>query len=125
VMSRIQPSPNTSMSESPRWFLVGESAMLMDLAECCEARGHAICGILTENSDLVEWAKGLRVPVLEGVEGLATHLLAESIDFLVSCVNYRLLPADVLAAPRRLALNFHDSLLPAHAGFHATMWGLL
>ena len=35
-----------------------------------------------------------------------------------------LVPASVLCLPRRLAINFHDALLPADAGVHASAWAV-
>ena len=37
----------------------------------------------------------------------------------------RLLPPELLALPRQLAINFHDGPLPRYAGLNATCWALL
>ncbi len=46
-------------------------------------------------------------------------------DYLFSIVNPWILPPEVLRRPRRLAINYHDSPLPAYPGYHSTSWALL
>ncbi len=46
-------------------------------------------------------------------------------DYLFSVANLRMLPPAVLARARKLAINFHDALLPRYAGLNATCWALM
>jgi methionyl-tRNA formyltransferase len=57
--------------------------------------------------------------------GLPALLAGRPFDCLLSIVNFQKLPAALLRAPRRLAINYHDAPLPRYAGSHATSWALL
>jgi natural product biosynthesis luciferase-like monooxygenase protein len=56
---------------------------------------------------------------------LATFGEATPFDYLFSIGNFQILKAEVLRAPRRLAINFHDSPLQRYRGLHTTTWALL
>ncbi len=46
-------------------------------------------------------------------------------DYLFSIVNETILSKDLLSLPRKMAINYHDALLPRYAGMHATSWALM
>jgi polyketide synthase PksN len=70
------------------------------------------------------WAEGRRLAAVDHGPALAEVLAAEPFDYLFSVVNMRLLSPEVLALARRLAVNFHDALLPRDAGVHAAAWAV-
>ncbi len=43
---------------------------------------------------------------------------------LISAINPRIIPADLLARPGLTAINCHQSLLPRHPGRNAEMWAI-
>src|SRR5690606_34516796 len=89
-------------------------------------RGHELVAVVTDDGDITAWAREHDVPVVAPGKGLAGRLgELGPFDWLFSIANLRVLPADVLALPRRGGVNFHDGPLPRFAGLHATTWALL
>lgn len=106
-------------------WLVGLGALPAQCGEVLLRRGHRVCGVLSQDPRLERWAgrQGVRFLSLAGDDAAA---LGEApFDYLFSIVNPAVLPAGVLRLPRRMAINYHDSLLPAYAGTHSTSWALL
>jgi natural product biosynthesis luciferase-like monooxygenase protein len=104
---------------------VGDGSLLVQCADAFRKAGHTVEAVVSANPSNLEWAaaQGIRAirmegPWASGLDGLA-------FDYLFSVANLRMLPVDVLARARKLAINFHDALLPRHAGLNATCWALM
>jgi surfactin family lipopeptide synthetase A len=54
-----------------------------------------------------------------------SHHSTQPIDYLFSIVNPKILPISALKHAKKLAINYHDALLPKYAGIHATSWSLI
>ena len=106
-------------------YLVGTESLLVQCAETLVARGHEVLGIVSSAPIICRWADDRGLPHLELNDHLAARLSARPFDYLFSITNLQLLSADVVALPRRMAINFHDGPLPRYAGMHATTWALL
>ena len=65
-----------------------------------------------------EWAARQGIPLLEAARDLPSTegTAGEPFDYLFSVVNMGLLAPEVLALPRRMAINYHDGPLPRYAG---------
>lgn len=78
---------------------------------------------------LAERAAARRIPVVlrdrADEPGLAEVVAAAEPDFLFSFYFRHMLPAGVLAVPRRGALNLHGSLLPRYRGRAPVNWVLV
>ncbi|HTU75770.1 MAG TPA: amino acid adenylation domain-containing protein [Trebonia sp.] len=105
-------------------WLAGESSLVTDCAEVLLQAGHTVRGIVSPEAGIRRWAAGHGLATAEHGPGLAAVLAAQPFDYLFSVVSSRTLPPQVLAAPRRLAVGFHDALLPADAGVHAAAWAV-
>jgi polyketide synthase PksN len=106
--------------------LIGQQSLLVLCAEDLLARGHAIRGVATESDEIRAWAAGRNVPVLPSTNDRLVELLSqEPCDYLLSIINYRVLPDHVLRLPKRGAINFHDGPLPGYAGMYVTTWALI
>lgn len=72
-------------------------------------------------------ARGLPVtaPRSPNTPELAAHLRALAPDFFVSVMYRRLLAPELLAIPRRAAVNLHPSLLPRYRGRAPINWVLV
>ena len=57
--------------------------------------------------------------------GLRAAAAAAPFDYLFSITNLSIVPQDLVALPRKAAINFHDGPLPAWAGLNTPVWGLL
>lgn len=112
--------------EASRWrcVLIGGETLLIECARMLEERGHEIVAIVSRNADIRDWAAARSVPVLEA-SGILMHVGLAPFDYLFSVANLAILPPDVLALPRRGAINFHDGPLPGRGGVNAPVWALL
>ncbi|MBT5414061.1 MAG: amino acid adenylation domain-containing protein [Rhodospirillaceae bacterium] len=81
--------------------------------------------MITPSADIAAWARASDVPVASPADDVAARLEALEFDHLFSIANWRLLDSAILACPRGMAINYHDSPLPAYAGGNATAWALL
>ena len=111
--------------ERLRCLVVGEGTLPIACGEMLLERGHEIVALASPDSHVVHWGRrnGIRrsgSPAL--VDSLAGNA---SFDYLLSIVNFRKLPAPLLRAAGRMAINYHDAPLPRYAGMHATSWALL
>lgn len=99
--------------------------MLIHCVKLWMAEGLSVVGIVSNNPEVLAWATGEGVPVISMEAGYAEVVATMAIDYLFSVANLRMLPAKVVQAPRRAAINYHDALLPRYAGIHATTWAIL
>jgi polyketide synthase PksN len=105
-------------------WLIGESSLVTGCAAVLLEAGHAVRGIASPDAGVRQWAACRGLATAEHGPGLAEVLAAEPFDYLFSVVNMRMLPPEVLGLARRLAINFHDALLPRDAGVHAAAWAV-
>ncbi|CAM5515500.1 Bifunctional polymyxin resistance protein ArnA [Streptomyces alboniger] len=105
--------------------LIGEQPLLAECGEHLLTRGHQVAAVVARDPGLRRWAAGHGLRVVEPGRGLAERLRPLRFAYLFSVTNLRMLPDDVLALPERMPVNFHDALLPRHAGLHATSWAVL
>jgi amino acid adenylation domain-containing protein len=105
--------------------VIGEGTLPVRCAEILLASGHEICSIVSSDTEVTRWSREKKIPHLEPGASLSEQLSRQPFDYLFSIVNERILRKDVLRLPRKLAINYHDSLLPRYAGTHATSWALI
>src|SRR5258708_3701982 len=115
-----------ALSDRFSCFIVSSEGTLP--AQCAEillGGGHDLCGIVSAEASVRRWAEERGVAYFEPTGPLRDVLSRRSFDYLFSINNYLILREDVLSLPRRLAINYHDSLLPRYAGMYATSWALM
>lgn len=103
-------------------YLVGGQSLLIRCAELLQQKGHRIVGIASSDPAVRHWAHAHTIPLGDRAVELRG---APAFDYLFSIANFTVLPADVLALPRRGAINFHDGPLPEYAGLNVPTWALL
>ena len=106
-------------------ILVGNASLLVTCGEELRAAGARVALVVTEEPSIQTWARGLGVACEPYHDGLAGRLGPGVVDYLFSIGNLRVLRDDWLALARRMTINFHDALLPAYRGLHATSWALM
>ena len=106
-------------------ILIGNASLLVTCGEELRAAGARLALVVTEEPSIQTWARGLDVACEPYHEGLAGRLGPGATDYLFSIGNLRVLGDDWLALARRMTINFHDALLPAYRGLHATSWALM
>ena len=105
--------------------IIGEGTLPLRCAELLLASGHEICSIVSPDPEIKRWTRENEISHLEPGANLSEHLSKRPFDYLFSIVNEHILREDVLLLPRKLAINYHDALLPSYAGKHATSWALM
>ena len=104
---------------------IGDGSLLIQCARAWQQRGHEIRAVLTHNSDIRDWAAAEGITAIAAEDDSPIPLPGAPFDYLFSIANLRVLPAELLACARRLAINFHDGPLPRYAGLNATSWALM
>ncbi|MEV8517152.1 amino acid adenylation domain-containing protein [Dactylosporangium sp. NPDC051484] len=105
--------------------LVGEEPLLVECAKILLSRGHRIRAVVADDPGIRAWAREAGLTSLGHTPDLPDHLPPGGFDYLFSIANLRILPQRVLDLAARGAVNYHDALLPRHAGVFATSWALL
>ena len=115
------------MHESFSSYIVGEGTLLIQCAEILLERGHQIHGIISANVGISNWARQRDLTVIapRPKENLVAALSEKPFDYFFSIANLSIIPAEILALPRKAAINFHDGPLPRYAGLNATNWALI
>jgi amino acid adenylation domain-containing protein/non-ribosomal peptide synthase protein (TIGR01720 family) len=106
-------------------IIIGEGTLPLQCAEILLSRGHTICAVLSPDQRLMRWATEHSIPHAPAPASLPELVGERPFDYLFSIVNYQVLPGEVLAAPQKWAINYHDAPLPRYAGSYATSWALM
>ena len=112
-------------TERTSCYMIGEGSLLIQCAEIYLEKGHEILGVVANDAGIRDWAQKKGLVLLRPGKHLLEQLSATPFDYLFSIANLRMISADILALPKKLAVNFHDGPLPRYAGVHATNWALL
>lgn len=104
---------------------VGSTQVLIDCIQQWIAAGHTVAAVISDCADVESWLSTTSIPQVSPKQDLAAHLASTSFDYLFSIVNHAILPDALITLPKRRAINYHDSLLPAYAGFNATSWSII
>ncbi len=113
--------PSTTLSG----VFIGSQSLLIQCADRFKRHGHHIRTIVSSDLSVQRWAKEHDIPCIAPAHDLAARLAGEPFDYLFGVVHLAIIPGDILALPRRAALNFHDGPLPEYAGLNVTSWALL
>ncbi len=105
--------------------VVGEGALALQGVQMLQEAGFAIRSLASPDLSLEALAHRLDVPHDRKRRTLEARLDAEAIPYLFSLNNPWILSASLLSRVQTLAVNYHDSPLPAYAGLNATTWAML
>ena len=106
-------------------IFVGNGSLLIQCADAFTKAGHTVRGIASHNPAIVQWAGDQGFECFEMEASVALSVPACEFDYLFSVANLEVLPAELITRARKLAINFHDALLPRYAGLNATSWALI
>ena len=104
---------------------VGNGSLLIQCADAFTKAGHVVRAVASHNPAILKWASDQGHPCVAMEAGVSLVLPALEFDYLFSVANLEVLPAAVITRARKLAINFHDALLPRYAGLNATSWALM
>ena len=104
---------------------VGNGSLLIQCADAFTKAGHAVRAVASHNPAILEWAgiQGFKCIVMKS--GSSLTMPALEFDYLFSVANLEVLPVELIEQAQKLAINFHDALLPRYAGLNATSWALM
>ncbi|MXQ13746.1 MupA/Atu3671 family FMN-dependent luciferase-like monooxygenase [Microvirga makkahensis] len=106
--------------------LIGADTLLTECGELLLQAGHEIVAVVAGTQKVASWAAAKGLTVIDGTgPGWIDDLKGLSFDWLFSITHLAVLPSDVLALPRKGAINFHDGLLPRYAGLNTPAWTLM
>ncbi len=121
--SRRAGEPRTTSTFSA--YIVGETTLPIQCGEILLEAGHALLGVISADAQVVSWARERGVERIDPGQDLVAALGRTPFDYLFSVNNLSLLAPEVIALPRRGAINFHDGPLPRYAGLNAPAWAIL
>jgi len=113
------------MATPLRYVIIGAGALPVACADLLGERGHQIVALVSPDRRTRQWGRSHGVASARTLAGLPALIEGQPFDYLLSIVNFRKLPASLLAAPLCHAINFHDAPLPRYAGSHALTWALM
>lgn len=105
--------------------IVGNGPLAVGCAEATLRAGHRVSVVVSRDPDVTRWAREHGIGHLDSVAGLPGHSAVGEFDFIFSLANGEILLPEILALPRRMAVNFHNGPLPRYAGVHVTSWAIL
>ena len=104
---------------------VGSGRPLVECADLWLARGQRVVGVISDHPEVAAWCERNGVVRIDPDGDQLRFLGREPFEYLFSIINHRLMAPELLAVATRASINYHDSLLPAYAGFNATSWSIL
>ena len=120
-----QQTEKEKNTQKLRCYLLGEGTLLLSCSEYLIEQGHEICGVISANPLITQWAEEQKIPLIAPTENWIEKLKQAPFDYLFSIYSFSLIPDEILSLPRGQSVNFHDSLLPKYAGFNATSWAIM
>jgi len=109
----------------PGCFVIGEGSLCLRCADVLRRSGMRVFGLVSPDTANRQWARKKGITWHHPDEGFEQILSDRPFDYLFSVVNSYIIKPEVLALPRRAAINYHDALLPRYAGIHSTAWALI
>ena len=103
-------------------YLIGNKNLTVQCGGRLLEHGHRIVGVVTEDSDVAQWAREAGLDIIDDVGALGTR---DEVDWLFSIANLEMVPEDALGRARLGGINFHDGPLPRYAGLNAPVWAIL
>ncbi|KAL3872964.1 hypothetical protein ACJMK2_036132 [Sinanodonta woodiana] len=105
--------------------LIGEGNLLLKCINSLLENGFVLKMVFTNTPYVSLLCEEKRILCQNLNAKLEDAFRENTVDYLFSIANPRVLKKNILNLPRKLSINYHDSLLPAYAGIHATSWAIL
>ncbi len=109
----------------PSCFLLGNTSLLITCCDQLLLKNWKILGIISADYKVTEYAEKKGISLKDQQTSIFSFLSQTSFDYLFSIVNEFILDKTIFNLPLRLAVNYHDSLLPEGAGVFSTTWALI
>ncbi len=106
-------------------FLIGADTLLIECGELLLEKGHTILGVISSAPKISQWAHRKSLTIYPCDKQYPQQLKDKEFDFLFSITHLAIISDEVLALPKKGAVNFHDGPLPAYAGLNTPAWALM
>ena len=123
LIESLDPQPLQANQKT--CFILTETSLGIKCAEILLAADYHIYGIISPNEQVMSWAKSQGIYTADlNKQDLKQLLSNHPYEYLFSIVNSIVLDQEILTTPIKMAINYHDSLLPKYAGLYATFWAI-
>lgn len=112
-------------NETLSCILIGADTLLIECGEVLLGKGHEIKAVVTAAPRISQWAHTKSIQVVPYKKGYGDALKEFDFDYLFSITHLAIIKDDVLALPKKGAVNFHDGPLPAYAGLNTPAWAIM
>lgn len=111
---------------SKKSCVIGDSALTVQCAKILIKEGFSIEVVITQDKKVAAWAKENNLPVYDYTSiDMYAVLFDYQLDYLFSIVYLLPIGEDILSLANKLAINYHDALLPQYGGIHSTSWAII
>lgn len=105
--------------------VIGEDNILLYTLQELAHWGFHILAVFSNTCSVQAYCKQNGIERYSRNASIEKHLQAVHFDFMFSISNPRVLKKSELRLARKMAVNYHDSLLPAYAGVNASSWAII
>ena len=116
--------PDIEVHQLSTCYVIGAGATTMQCCELLRAHRVTIRGVISPATATRGWAEQRQISVYHTVTAFI-QTQPEQVDFVFSIANTTILSKSVIQLAAVAAINYHNSLLPEHAGVEANYWTLL
>lgn len=103
--------------------IIGNGSLIIPCVEYLLDNDFKILVVVTSDVDVEGWCCTNKIHVIQ--ESDIQEVEKMEFDYLFSIVYLNVLPKEIIKKPKKAAINYHDALLPAYAGIHATSWAIM
>ncbi|XP_046571886.1 linear gramicidin synthase subunit D-like [Haliotis rubra] len=104
---------------------IGEGNLLLSCVKDLQTPDFNVAAVFTDSKHVAAYCEGKHIPVYPRRASITELVGVCHLDYLFSISNPRILKEKEIRLPRRLAINYHDSPLPAYSGVNATCWAIM
>ena len=102
-------------------IIIGNTGVTISCAELLLQKKCNILSIISNDIKVKKWAAENFIKCFNSIEDIVWDI---EFDYLFSIANPIIIPRWLIEKPNKLAINYHDSLLPKYAGTNATSWAI-
>ncbi|XP_046344058.2 linear gramicidin synthase subunit D-like [Haliotis rufescens] len=104
---------------------IGEGNLLLSCLKDLKTPDFNVAAVFSDSEQVTAYCEEKHISVYPRRASITELAGACHLDYLFSISNPRILKEKEILLPRRLAINYHDSPLPAYSGVNATCWAIM
>lgn len=117
---------NKSLNYS--FYLLGQDSLAIKCAEILLENDFILLGVISSDNTLKKWALSKKYNFYNNIShffDVENEHTLNNVDFIFSIQNEFIVPEIFLNLSKKLAINYHNSLLPKYAGVNSTSWAII